>query len=71
MSLHRPGGGTGATPYDVFNTDPFDPTPRQTYAPRRERYLAAMADPGNSHLEFVRLTSPGAVRRFLSGVHQL
>ena len=22
-----PGGGTGATPYDVFNTDPFDPTP--------------------------------------------
>jgi hypothetical protein len=31
VSLHRPGGGTGATPYDVFNTDPFDPTPRQTY----------------------------------------
>jgi adenylate kinase family enzyme len=43
----------------------------QTYASRRERYLAAMADPGNSHLEFVRLTSPGAARRFLSGVHQL
>jgi hypothetical protein len=31
LGLHRPGGGTGATPYDVFNTDPFDPTPRQTY----------------------------------------
>jgi adenylate kinase family enzyme len=43
----------------------------QTYASRRERYLAAMADPGNSHLRFVWLTSPGAVRRFLSGVDQL
>lgn len=32
LGLHRPGGGTGATPYDVFNTDPFDPTPRQAYA---------------------------------------
>jgi hypothetical protein len=32
LGLHRPGGGTGATPYDVFNTDPFDPTPRQTFA---------------------------------------
>jgi hypothetical protein len=31
LGLHRPGGGTGATPYDVFNSDPFDPTPRQTY----------------------------------------
>jgi hypothetical protein len=31
LGLHRPGGGTGATPYDVFNTDPFDPTPRQAY----------------------------------------
>ena len=44
----------------------------QTYTPRRERYLAAMADPENSHLRFVRLTSPAAVRRFLrsaSGRH--
>jgi hypothetical protein len=31
----------------------------------RERYAAAMADPANSHLRFVRLTSPAAVRRFL------
>jgi adenylate kinase family enzyme len=38
----------------------------QTYNARRERYLAAMADPANSHLRFVRLTSPAAVRRFLS-----
>jgi adenylate kinase family enzyme len=43
----------------------------QTYAAKRAKLEAAMADPGNSHLEFVRLTSPGAVRRFLSGVHQL
>lgn len=31
VSLHRPGGGTGGTPWDVFNPDPFDPTPRQTF----------------------------------------
>jgi N,N-dimethylformamidase beta subunit-like protein len=31
VSLHRPGGGTGATPYDSANFDPFDPTPRQTF----------------------------------------
>ncbi len=37
----------------------------QTYDSRRERYLAAMTDPANSHLRFVRLTSPAAVRRFL------
>jgi adenylate kinase family enzyme len=33
----------------------------------RERYAAAMADPANSHLTFVRLTSPAAVRRFVRG----
>jgi adenylate kinase family enzyme len=38
----------------------------QTYDAQRERYLAAMADPANGHLRFVRLTSPAAVRRFLS-----
>jgi hypothetical protein len=32
VSLRRPGGGTGGTPWDTFNTDPFDPTPRQTFA---------------------------------------
>jgi adenylate kinase family enzyme len=43
----------------------------QTHGSRRERYLAAMADPANGHLRFVRLTSPAAVRRFLrsSGCH--
>jgi hypothetical protein len=43
----------------------------KTHDSRRERYLAAMADPANGHLRFVRLTSPAAVRRFLrsSGCH--
>lgn len=31
VNLHRPGGGTGGTPWDMFNFDPFDPTPRQTF----------------------------------------
>jgi adenylate kinase family enzyme len=31
----------------------------------REKYLAAMADPANGHLRFVRLSSPAAVRRFM------
>ncbi|MDP9403578.1 MAG: hypothetical protein M3P85_09655 [Actinomycetota bacterium] len=32
VSVHRPGGGTGGTPSDIANFDPFDPTPRQTFA---------------------------------------
>ncbi|MDP9406488.1 MAG: hypothetical protein M3P95_00935 [Actinomycetota bacterium] len=32
VNLHRPGGGTGGVPYDLWNTDPFDATPRQTFA---------------------------------------
>jgi hypothetical protein len=40
LGLHRPGGGTGATPYDVFNIDPFDPTPRQTYAHWDAKFVA-------------------------------
>jgi adenylate kinase family enzyme len=40
----------------------------QTHAATRAKLEAAMADPANSRLKFVRLTSPGAVRRFLSGV---
>ena len=37
----------------------------QTHAANRVKYEAAMADPENSHLRFVRLTSPAAMRRFL------
>jgi adenylate kinase family enzyme len=37
----------------------------QTHAANRVKYEAAMADPANGHLRFVRLTSPAAVRRFL------
>lgn len=33
VNLHRPGGGTGGVPYDLWNTDPLDPTsPRQVFA---------------------------------------
>jgi hypothetical protein len=46
LSLHRPGGGTGATPYDVFNTDPFDATPRQTYAHWDAKFVAWMEHAG-------------------------
>ena len=37
----------------------------QTHAANRVKYDAAMADPANGDLRFVRLTSPAAVRRFL------
>ncbi|RJL32726.1 N,N-dimethylformamidase beta subunit family domain-containing protein [Bailinhaonella thermotolerans] len=40
VSVHRPGGGTGGTPYDVDNFDPFDPTPRQTYVHWDGRFAA-------------------------------
>jgi len=43
----------------------------QTHATTRAKFEAAMGDPENGHLRFVRLTSPAAVRRFLSGVDQL
>jgi hypothetical protein len=32
VSWRRPGGGVGGTPWDIGNFDPFDPTPRQTFA---------------------------------------
>jgi len=38
------------------------------HASYRARYAAAQADPAHGHLRFVRLSSPGEVRRFLSGV---
>ena len=31
VSVHRPGGGAGGAPYDTFNFDPLDLTPRQTF----------------------------------------
>lgn len=36
------------------------------HADHRARYLAASQDPAHSHLAFIRLTSPRAVRRFLA-----
>ena len=46
VGLHRPGGGTGATPYDVTNPDPFDPTPRQTFALWDARFIAWLEGAG-------------------------
>ena len=37
----------------------------QSHAANRVKYQAAMADPANGHLRFVRLKSPAGVRRFL------
>lgn len=46
VGLHRPGGGTGATPYDVSNADPFDPTPRQTFVHWDARLVSWMERAG-------------------------
>jgi hypothetical protein len=41
VSVRRPGGGTGGTPWDVFNFDPFDrSSPRQTFAHWDAPFLA-------------------------------
>jgi adenylate kinase family enzyme len=42
----------------------------QTHAATRAKLEAARADQGNSHLEFVRLENPGAVRRFLQDLRR-
>jgi adenylate kinase family enzyme len=42
----------------------------QTHAATRAKLEAAQADQGNSHLEFVRLENPGAVRRFLQDLRR-
>ncbi len=40
----------------------------RTFRRRRRQYEAAMADPANAHLAFVRLRSPRAAERWLAGV---
>jgi hypothetical protein len=40
----------------------------QTHTRNRTKYAAAMADPANVELGFVRLKKPAEVRRFLSSV---
>jgi hypothetical protein len=48
VGLHRPGGGTGGCPYDRDrNPDPFDPTPRQTFAHWDARMLAWLEREGH------------------------
>jgi hypothetical protein len=46
VGLHRPGGGTGAVPYDITNPDPFDPTPRQTFVHWDAPFVAWMEAAG-------------------------
>jgi N,N-dimethylformamidase beta subunit-like protein len=47
IGLHRPGGGTGAVPYDILtNPDPFDPTPRQTFVHWDARFIRWMEAAG-------------------------
>ena len=53
---------------NLFTWDPVESVISwawHTHASYRERYAAARADPANAHLDFVRLTSPAEVRRFL------
>ncbi|WP_219418944.1 N,N-dimethylformamidase beta subunit family domain-containing protein [Pseudonocardia nigra] len=47
VSVRRPGGGTGGFPWDVFNFDPFDPTPRQTFVHWDARFLAFLERSGH------------------------
>lgn len=46
VSLRRPGGGTGGSPYDLSNFDPFDPTPRQTFVHWDGRAVAWLEEQG-------------------------
>ena len=40
----------------------------RTFRRRRRQYEAAMADPANAHLTFVRLRSPRAAARWLAAI---
>lgn len=48
VNLRRPGGGTGGTPFDLFNVDPFDPTPRQTFVHWDAPFLSWLAAEGRA-----------------------
>ncbi len=47
VSVRRPGGGTGGHTFDTFNPDPFDPTPRQTFAHWDARAIAWLEREGH------------------------
>lgn len=76
VGLHRPGGGTGGIPWDIFNRDPFDPTPRQTFVHWDAPFVAWLARSGYAvdfctdvdlHCEGEQLLAP--YRLLLSGGH--
>ncbi len=47
VSVHRPGGGTGGIPWDLSNYDPYDETPRQTFAHWDARFIAWLEREGH------------------------
>jgi hypothetical protein len=47
VSLHRPGAGTGGTPWDIGNPDPYDATPRQTFVHWDARFVAWLERTGH------------------------
>lgn len=54
---------------NFFSLDPYESVIAWAwtrYTPGRERYAAAMADPANAHLRFVRLPSRRAARRLVA-----
>ncbi len=48
VHFHRPGGGTGGTPWDAWNSDPFDGTssPRQVFAHWDAPFIAWLESAG-------------------------
>jgi adenylate kinase family enzyme len=56
---------------NVFSWDPQESVIAwawHTHAERRQRYAAAVVDPANKHLRFIRLTTPASARQFLDGI---
>jgi len=49
VSLHRPGAGTGGTPWDTHNWDPYDAvSPRQSFAHWDARFIAWLEREGRA-----------------------
>jgi hypothetical protein len=69
VSVRRPGGGTGGTPWDLGNFDPFDPTPRQTFAHWDAPFIAWLERAGYrvdycTDLDLHAGTGPELLRRY-------
>ncbi|GAA1788421.1 hypothetical protein HC028_12470 [Planosporangium flavigriseum] len=70
VSVRRPGGGTGGTPWDIGNFDPFDPaTPRQTFAHWDAPFIAWLERAGYrvdycTDLDLHDSAGPGSLRGY-------